>query len=1443
LKSVAQKIAAGSAAGALVRLTVCLVALAAALWAFAAMPSRATEEDKGVLADLISRALSSEATQVSIGAVDGALSSNASISDIVLSDKDGPWLKIDRVKLVWRRAALVSRRLEVDQLLIHKLEFLRKPTPSDAPAQTDTAPILPELPLKVEIKEFAVGELELGAPILGTSASLSMAGAATLGNPAEGLDLHLDAKRLDAAGAVSIKLLLVPQTKALTLAAQLDEPEGGIVARAASIPGLPAVKLDLDGKGTLDAFKANLAFDAGPTIGATGGAELKHDGAARRLSLDLESRIEGWLPPMAGAVFAGTTTLEGDIAFADDGAVTIARLDLASRNARLGITGGLSPDRVLDLAIAASAIPGSEGKTAANGSEIKKLDFEARVTGPAIGPQIAADLSAEGLSTPHGKLGALAATFTATPTGLVSDASTRIALAGDAKLSDLVLADPALAEAVGRSVTLNLKGTAAPDGATQIETLRIATPSIAATYMGELGPKLVRGRFGLESGDLGHFANLLGTRLKGALKLSADLEGKPAARELTAKIDAQTTNFASGVGPADGLAGGHLALAGSVRLLPRGYGFDELTLAGAHVTALLDGEATQQAAKIAARIDIPDTKFADPRLSGKAAVAATLSGSTAHPDASFKLALTDARALDRSIPRLTFEGSARDLAGALDAELTLAGEVDRKPLAGATHIAKLANGGWLADKLDFTLGSVALRGNAAVDTAGLANGQISVKAGDLDDISPLLLMKLAGDISLDASLDATDGKQNAKLNAHAAHLALSANRIEGLDADLTAADLFGRKTIDGTAVLAKAMLGSETVSALQLKAESSAGGSDLDLTATARGLAVAAKARLMAQAQPRFDLSSFTARGAGHGVTLIAPARLAFGDAGVEITGLALAVDAGRLRLDGRAGARLDLKGQATGIPLAAAELAAPGLGLTGTLDGQFAISGTPAALAGEWRLKIEGLTAPQTRNSALPPIDIAGSGRLAESRTTLDLTASAARAGSLRLTGSAPMSGAGALDLRAEGKLDAAVASPMLAVSGRRVTGAALVDAHVTGNIAKPQAEGTLSVSGGSFSDVEMGLKLDRIEARIAAHGETLSVERFAATTPNGGTLGASGQVRLDPATGFPGTVRITGQRAQLISNSIVAASADLALDLSGPLGRDPRVGGRIGIVSMDITVPERLPNTSRPIAGTRHVNPTPTARARLTLDAKAKAHAGRKSAFGTRLDLTVSAPNRIFVRGRGLDAELGGDLKVTGTLADPKVVGAFDLRRGRLSVLGKRLDFTRGHVRFTGEMTPELDFLADTQAGDATAHIGITGPASQPVFAFTSDPSLPQDEVLSRILFQKPSGSLSPLQALQLAQAAAQFAGGGDVAFERLRKSLGVDSLDIGMGSSGSPTVGVSRAISDRLSVGVKAGSKPEDSGVSVDFDVTRHIRLQSGVDAKGSSSLGVGAEWEYK
>ena len=161
---------------------------------------------------------------------------------------------------------------------------------------------------------------------------------------------------------------------------------------------------------------------------------------------------------------------------------------------------------------------------------------------------------------------------------------------------------------------------------------------------------------------------------------------------------------------------------------------------------------------------------------------------------------------------------------------------------------------------------------------------------------------------------------------------------------------------------------------------------------------------------------------------------------------------------------------------------------------------------------------------------------------------------------------------------------------------------------------------------------------------------------------------------------------------------------------------------------------------------------------------------------------------------------------------------------------------------MIPELNLVAEKSVTDITARIAVTGPATQPTFAITSQPSLPQDEILSRILFQRPSGSLSGFQAIELANAVVTLSGNSD-AFERLRRTLGVDSLDITTSATGSAQVGATRAINDRISVGVTTGARPQNNSVNVNLDVTNHLRLQTGVDASGGSSAGVGAEWEYK
>lgn len=202
---------------------------------------------------------------------------------------------------------------------------------------------------------------------------------------------------------------------------------------------------------------------------------------------------------------------------------------------------------------------------------------------------------------------------------------------------------------------------------------------------------------------------------------------------------------------------------------------------------------------------------------------------------------------------------------------------------------------------------------------------------------------------------------------------------------------------------------------------------------------------------------------------------------------------------------------------------------------------------------------------------------------------------------------------------------------------------------------------------------------------------------------------------------------------------------------------------------------------------------------------------------------------------------MRLTGTVAEPSAQGAFELRRGRLDLLSQRIALTRGRLDFAGGLIPHIDIVAETRAGDVTARIVIEGPANQPTFVMSSSPELPQDEVLSRILFQRAAGGLSPGQALQLAQAVAVLSGGGG-AFESIRRSLGVDSLDIGASASGGATVGASRYISDRVRLGVRAGAKPEDNAVSVDIDLTRRFKLQSELNADGSTSVGAGVEWEW-
>jgi len=270
-----------------------------------------------------------------------------------------------------------------------------------------------------------------------------------------------------------------------------------------------------------------------------------------------------------------------------------------------------------------------------------------------------------------------------------------------------------------------------------------------------------------------------------------------------------------------------------------------------------------------------------------------------------------------------------------------------------------------------------------------------------------------------------------------------------------------------------------------------------------------------------------------------------------------------------------------------------------------------------------------------------------------------------------------------------------------------------------------------------------------------------------------------------------------------------------------------------MDINVPDSLPPSVATL-NVRRPGQKPAARPTGPVPPPSSVH----------LAIDVDAPSSIFVRGKGLNAEMAGKLTVRGTSTTPLVDGGFTLRRGDFSLAGTDLNFTKGDVTFngtglTGGIDPSLDFEADTYSGNITATLQITGYADAPKIALSSIPDLPQDEVLAHLLFGQSMSQLSPLQIAEIGAALAEIAGltgSGEGPLGAIRKNLGLDRLSVGGGSGGAGTsVEAGRYVAKGVYVGTKQSTSGAGTQAQVQIDLTRRLKLNTTLGTGGGSAQG--------
>ena len=473
-------------------------------------------------------------------------------------------------------------------------------------------------------------------------------------------------------------------------------------------------------------------------------------------------------------------------------------------------------------------------------------------------------------------------------------------------------------------------------------------------------------------------------------------------------------------------------------------------------------------------------------------------------------------------------------------------------------------------------------------------------------------------------------------------------------------------------------------------------------------------------------------------------------------------------------------------MPLFLWDIVASDLGFGGTVSGIVDFRAPKGGLpTGTARVKVEKLTRSGLVLSS-KPVDLSLLARLGtnslEARAVLaneDIRRGRVQA----LITDLPQSGdltqrlrAGRLDgsLRFEGAAESLWR--LAAIDAFDLTGPVSIVANASGSLANPRVRGQVTSDDLRVRSSISGTDIQDVSVRGTFAGSRLNLSRFAGVTKNGGTIKGSGIVDLEGLG-----ERVEGRFTEIRGPTLdLRASAEqaflldangLSATISGPLriisnGLGGTIAGRVRINRASWKLATAADDLRLPRIATREIN-EPADRAPRT-----------SSSRPWRYLIDARGSSRIDVDGMGLDSEWGADIILRGTTDDPRIGGSATVVRGEYTFAGTRFELTRGEIDFDENVPidPTLDIRAETERDGLNVIVRVTGPVSQSDIIFSSDPALPEEEILARLLFGGSIAELSATDALQLGAAVASLRGGGGLdPINQLRSAIGLDRLRI--------------------------------------------------------------------
>jgi translocation and assembly module TamB len=1433
------------------RIAVLLVALLGAAVTHA-MAQDAEEREQSGFIRFVEEQISAPNMQIRLIGIQGSLSSDVRLERITISDDDGIWLTIEEPRLVWQRSALLRGRLVIDELSATSLDFVRPPLADDSLPDPEAGGFsVPELPVSVQIAELSLPRAAFGETVFGLQSVLSLAGSLSLDGGNLAADLDID--RLDGPGG-SLDLNTTLEGEDLDLQVALREPDDGVVANLLNLQGRPPVALTLAGGGPLDALGIDLGFDVDGARILDGRLETRRGflAGATELTFSLGGPLADILPRRERAFFGDTTELAGRLLLDDDDGTRIDEVTIESGALNGRVTGRLLPDGFpaelgADIRLARPA----GGPVAMPGTGDITID-NARLTLDYGGADWTARLDVEALAMPDLSIGSVGIGGSGTLADLADPEARSVSFALTGAARALEAADAALAEALGETVNADIGGQWRAGAPLTLSNLTLTGETAGVEGTGILEGGAFDGTTVLDIADLSPFSTLAGRELSGAASLA--LEGSVAliGGGFDLMIDGRATGLRAGDDMAGRLLAGDLALGGGVARTANGLSFSALEAANDQVSLAISGTLASETADLRAALSLVDLGLIDARSSGSAGVQVAVNrapapASDAPPeeDAERPFAVTASLLVPQgrlagqavSSMRIGFAGEAIGdrLAGRLDGGGDLAGQ----PVQIEAQVAREGAGYAVRDLL-LEAGGGRIAGSVSYRD-GVADGNLIVDASDVSGLAALALVEASGGVDADIALAVRDGEQDVTAGAAVRSLTIAGVSVASGSLDAALTDLFGTVSGRAEADLRSIDIGGTAIRSATAIVRPVNGAETLAFEANAAledGTVVRSDGTVAFGDATRIGLEALSLDTRYGDARLAGPARIVLDGGTTRIDSLALNVEGGRVAASGSVGEALDLDLVFNNLPAGLANTVQSGLGAAGTISGRVEVTGTTSDPRASFAINGEGLTAAAIREAGVTPFSVTTTGTFGGQRIAISgLSARNGQGMAIDASGTVPLA-SGALDVTASGAAPLELANAMLAGRGTRLSGTARFDARVGGALARPSVSGLVSISGGRITDPGANIDLTGVNLLAGLEGDRLVIRNASANLSGGGGLTLSGTVGL--GAGLPADLTLALAGARYSDGQLFSADLGADLAITGPLSGGATIAGAVDIARAEITVPETFAGDAD-LIDVRHIDPDAGTRATLDRIASVMPRADDSEPSAPfRLDMRINAPSQVFVRGRGLDAELGGQVRVTGPLNALAPVGAFNLIRGRLSLLSRRLDFTNGAVTLTGNLDPFINMTAQTSNGDLTAFVTIVGPASDLDVQLSSSPSLPEDEILARILFGEDIGSLSPAQLAQLAAAAASLAGGGSDLAGGLRGALGVDDLDVVQDEGGGVAVRAGRYLSDNVYLEVEAGA--DGAETSINLDITDSVTARGSATTGGDSSIGLFFERDY-